>query len=213
MDEKVYSYEQDNPPNIVREPVAEYSRLDLSRSYTWWDYLAWKFTDRVELIRGQVVKMSPAPNLQHQTLAGGLYGAFSKVFNHTKCRWFPAPFDVCLPVPSAVSGSTVVQPDACVICDATKFNIQGCMGAPDLVVEILSPGNSVHDLKTKYQLYEESGVKEYWVVQPETRDVLVFSLINGKYSPLPAFVLGTTVQSVLFPKLKVPVNALFYHIQ
>ena len=197
------------PENIVKEPITEYGQLDLNGEYTWVDYLKWKFTERVELIKGRIVKMSPAPNVRHQVLAASLYGQFSRFFTNKPCQWFPAPFDVRLPVPGRANESTVVQPDLCIICDPDKLDSQGCIGAPDLVVEILSPGNSRHDLHIKFDLYEESGVKEYWIIQPETRVVQVFSLQQNRYIGLRPFTEDMQVESKLFPELNVQVDDLF----
>jgi len=199
--------------DIVEEPITDYNQLDLTKSYTWVEYMKWRFTERVELIRGHIVKMSPAPNVNHQSLAGQMYGTFGNAFSKTNCRWFPAPFDVRLPIPSAKKDSTVVQPDLCVICDASKLDEHGCDGAPDLVVEILSPGNSKHDLDVKFKLYEESGVKEYWIVQPASRDVLIYTLQNGCYIGLRPFTEGIVVQGLLFPELKLSVDDLFKNVK
>jgi Uma2 family endonuclease len=199
--------------DLVEEPIVEYGQLDLSKEYTWIDYLKWKFTDRVELIRGKIVKISPAPNVNHQALAGNLYGKFGNLFQQTLCRWFPAPFDVRLPIPSALQDSTVVQPDLCVICDESKLDEKGCNGAPDLVVEILSPGNSKHDLDIKFQLYQESGVKEYWIIHPESREILVYVLQNEKYIGLKPFTDGMHVESNLFSDVKISVDEIFRNVK
>jgi Uma2 family endonuclease len=197
------------PENIVKEPITEYGQLDLNGEYTWVDYLKWKFAERVELIKGKIVKMSPAPNTFHQTILSNTHGDFFNFFKLKSCSVFLAPFDVRLPVPSGFKDSTVVQPDLCIICDHSKIAVQGCIGAPDLVVEILSPGNSRHDLHIKFDLYEESGVKEYWIIQPETRVVQVFSLQQNRYIGLRPFTEGMQVESLLFPELQVEVDDLF----
>jgi Uma2 family endonuclease len=193
----------------IEEPIEEYGQLDLNKTYTYWDYLKWKFTERVELIRGKVVKMSPAPNLNHQRIVGNNFGQFFTLLKLGPCNYFVAPFDVRLPVPSAGKETTVVQPDLCIVCDETKLDRQGCNGAPDLVVEILSPGNSKHELETKFNLYEESGVKEYWIIQPEGKTVLVYHLQNNKYIGLQPFCEGMTLHSPYFPLLKIEVSDLF----
>lgn len=198
--------------DTVEEPILEYGQLDLDKEYTWADYLKWKFQERVELIRGRIVKMSPAPNTNHQILAGKLYTRFGLLFNQTPCNWFPAPFDVKLQVNSGKRDSTVVQPDLCIICDPSKLDEKGCNGSPDLIVEILSPHNSKHDLQVKFQLYEEAGVKEYWIVQPEERAILVYFLENNRYFGLRPFVEGMQVESVLFPELKIDVEDIFQNV-
>lgn len=198
---------------IVEEPIEDYGQLDLSKSYTYWDYLKWKFTERVELIRGRIVKMSPAPNVNHQRISIKLTTEIFPLFEKTKCNVFAAPFDVRLHVPSGLKDNTVVQPDLCIICDNSKLDKQGCNGAPDLVVEILSPGNSKHEIDVKFQLYEESGVKEYWIIQPEGKTVLVYCINEDKaYFGLRPFCEGMTIESALFPDLKIAVSDLFLNV-
>lgn len=198
---------------IAEEPIADYGQLDLSKSYTYLDYLKWRFKDRVELIRGKIVKMSPAPNVNHQSLVTNIFGSVWSVFKNEPCRVFVAPFDVRLPILSGLKDNTVVQPDLCIICDNTKLDNQGCNGAPDLVVEILTPGNSKYEMDVKFQLYEESGVQEYWIIQQDGRNVLIYSLQNGKYIGLRPFCEGMTVESPFFPNLKIAVDDLYVNVK
>jgi len=193
----------------VEEPITEYGQLDLNGEYTWVDYLKWKFEERVELIKGRIVKMSPAPNVIHQTIVNNCSFKFNLHFANKLCRLFSAPFDVYLKSSTGGQKVNVVQPDFCIVCDEKKLDSQGCIGAPDLVVEILSPGNSRHDLHVKFDLYEESGVKEYWIIQPETRVVQVFSLQQNRYIGLRPFTEDMQVESKLFPELNVQVDDLF----
>lgn len=101
----------------------------------------------------------------------------------------------------------------CIICDESKLDEQGCNGAPDLIVEILSPNNSKHNVHTKFNLYEESGVKEYWMVEPTERMVLVYTLQNNKYIGLKPFTEGEIIQSPLFPDMKIEVESVFHKVQ
>jgi Uma2 family endonuclease len=197
---------------ISEEPITDYARLDLSGTYSYFDYLRWHFKERVELIRGKVFKMSPAPNVNHQSILLNLGADFGFFFKQHSCRVFPAPFDVRLPIAKPGKDYTVVQPDICVICDDSKLDKQGCKDAPDLVVEILSPGNSKHEMQTKFELYEEAGVKEYWIVEPEKKLVLVYSLKDGKYIGLRPFLEGDTIDCVLFPQLKIAVDDIFFRL-
>jgi Uma2 family endonuclease len=157
--------------------------LDYNASYTYADYLRWTIEERIELIKGKIFKMSPAPSSIHQTLSGRIHGPLWAFLEDKKCQVFSAPFDVRLPGKSAADEdiTTVVQPDICVICDPEKINNNGCLGAPDIVVEILSPGNIAKELNNKYEVYEEAGVKEYWVVSQQDKTFLVYTLVNGKY--------------------------------
>ena len=124
-----------------------------------------------------------------------------------------APFDVRLPRKGNDDNQidTVVQPDLCVICDPKKLDKRGAIGAPDLVVEIVSPGNTKKDLKYKFSLYEEAGVKEYWIIHPTDQTVSVFVLDNDKYRGLAPIVEGDTLQSVTFPNLKINTNEIFHN--
>ena len=190
--------------------VKNFIDLDLNKSYTYSDYLLWQFSERVELIKGFIRKMSPAPNSSHQKISYNITGAFFETFKRNSCSVYVAPFDVRLPIKSAKKDSTIVQPDLCVIGDETLLDEQGCNGAPDLIVEILSPNNSNHDLHTKFNLYQEAEVKEYWIVEPQEKVVLVYCLKDGQYIGLKPFVEGQIIESILFPELKVAVDDVFY---
>lgn len=193
----------------VEEPIVDYAKLDQDKLYTYADYLRWQFKERVELIKGKIFKMSPAPSRFHQDCSQKLNHFFFTHFFEKKCKVYAAPFDVRLPIPSGKKDNTVVQPDLCVICDLDKLDDQGCNGAPDLIIEILSPGNSKHEMKTKMDLYEEAGVQEYWVVEPTNQAVLVYYLVEGNYIGSKPFMEGSAVESRLFPELKVEVEDIF----
>jgi len=130
--------------------------------------------------------------------------------NEKPCQLFIAPLDVRLPVPKSGKDSTVVQPDLCIVCDASKLDKHGCNGAPDLTLEILSPGNSKHEMDIKFKIYQESGVKEYWIVDCERRSILIFSLqAHHTMSGLKPFTEGETIRSPLFPDLRIQVTDIF----
>ena len=194
------------------QEVANFSDLDLSKTYTYADYLKWTFEERVELIRGFIKKMSPAPSRIHQTVSIELIKIISKTLNNKSCNLYHAPFDVRLPVASKKKDTTVVQPDLCIVCDESKLDELGCNGSPDLIVEIISPNNSKHDSVTKFNLYEEAGVLEYWIVEPMNRMVLVYVLENGKYRGLNPFGEGMVIESQAIKCLKVDVNDVFIKI-
>jgi Uma2 family endonuclease len=159
--------------------ITQLNQLDPKAHYTYADYLLWSFQERVELIKGYVRQMA-APNMRHQRISGDIFFALRGRLQRDTCDVFAAPFDVRLPLTShRVKGDkidTVVQPDLCVICDKSKLDERGCLGAPDLMVEILSPGNSKKEMREKYELYQEAGVKEYWVIDPEHDIVLQYVL-------------------------------------
>ena len=185
--------------------VTDINSLDPEKYYTYQDYLTWHFKERVELFLGRIFKMSPAPNVRHQAISSFMHGELHLFLKKQKsCRLFSAPFDVRLPV-SKEKGKidTVVQPDLCIICDENKLDEQGCNGAPDLVIEILSPGNTHSEMKEKFDLYEASLVPEYWIVDPTREVVLVYYLNEqDKYIGSKPFVAGEQVCSRVFPELE-----------
>lgn len=193
--------------------VTDINDLDLNGTYTYADYLLWQFEDRLELIKGKIFKMSPAPNTRHQVISTNLQGNLFIYLKDQPCRLFSAPFDVRLfdSKKSALANRdiyTVVQPDLCVICDGTKLDEKGCLGAPDLVIEILSPGNSQKEMYNKFLLYQECGVREYWLVDSDRNAVLSYVLNEtGRYVGLPPAV--KALQSAIFPDLKIDLDKIF----
>lgn len=179
----------------VNEPDVEYGH------YTYADYLKWTFEEQVELIKGKIFKMSPAPKRIHQKVSGGIFNKIYNCLKGQKCEVYSAPFDVRLPVKSKKNEdiTTVVQPDICVICDPSKLDEAGCIGAPDIVIEILSKGNNKKELQNKYEVYEESGVKEYWVVSPDEQTLLIYTLIDNNYKPSRLFTRGDTIITPILP--------------
>ncbi len=165
--------------------ITNFNQLDIAKQYTYADYLTWKFSERVELWKGWVLKMSPAPSSRHQTISINLATEFKNYLRKKTCRVFAAPFDVRLMDTKKPTSDTeiltVVQPDICVICDEQKIDEKGCIGSPDLIVEIVSKGNTKKELETKFALYEENGVQEYWIVQQGDETVVVFDLVDNKY--------------------------------
>ena len=192
--------------------ITHFSELDLTKEYTFSDYLQWQFSERVELLKGFIKQMSPAPSRRHQTVSRNLSGIFYNILYKKTCNFFSAPFDVRLPIASAKRETTVVQPDLCIICDESKLDDYGCNGAPDLIVEIVSPNNSKYDVDTKFRLYQEAGVMEYWIVQTEMKTVLVYRLQDGVYVGSKPFAEGEIIESSLFPEMKIAVDEVFYRV-
>lgn len=184
------------------------SQLNPIGSYTYQDYLTWKFPERVELFRGKPYELSPAPNRRHQRISTVIQGEMYAFFKQTECELFSAPFDVRLPITNKKGQpNTVVQPDLCVVYNKSKLDKQGCNGAPDLVVEILSPGNPPKEVREKYTLYEESGVREYWLVQPEQETVIVYVLNDaGKFIGLQPLTILDQLTSTIFPDFTIDLN-------
>ncbi len=193
-------------PNEVKEPFTEYGR------YSYADYLNWEIDEMVELIKGKVFRSAAAaPRKIHQTISVRIS---SKLFNFLEgkgCEVFPAPFDVRLPKKSLKNEDvdTVVQPDISVICDKSKLDEMGCIGAPDLIIEILSPGNNKKELQNKYEVYQESGVKEYWIIHPSERTVIIYTLVEGKYIPSKLFTLGDFIESKAIEGFRLDLDFVF----
>ena len=186
--------------------------LDLNKVYTYADYLKWTFEERVELIKGKIFEMSPAPDRLHQEVAGEIYHQFKNYLTHKSRRVYIAPFDVRFIQKSKKNTDiiTVLQPDVCVVCDLSKLDDKGCLGAPDIVIEILSPGNNKKELANKYEAYEEGGVKEYWIADPREKSVQVYQRINDKF--VNSGYLFDTVTSPLLPGFSLDLTVVFKDI-
>nr|WP_199157929.1 Uma2 family endonuclease [Pedobacter sp. ASV2] len=198
-------------PELDDEPIKKFEDIDASLTYSYSDYLRWLFDDRVELIKGKVFKMSPAPSRIHQKISFSISLAFGKFLESKSCQVYCAPFDVRFPKenPADASIYTVLQPDICVICDKSKLDDRGCIGAPDLVVEILSPGNNKKELLYKYKIYEEFGVKEYWVVSQSDQTILIYTLNDGRFSPSKIFTLSESITSSVLPGFELLLDDVF----
>lgn len=154
--------------------IQRIEQLDLQKVYSYADYLLWQFEQHVELLRGKIYLISPSPKRIHQDILINLILKMSSLIKCRNCKIYDAPFDVRLIGKKNTKEYkdeevyTVVQPDICV-CGKTKLDERDCIGAPDLIVEILSSGTLKKDLNIKYHLYEENGVKEYWVADSQNR--------------------------------------------
>ncbi|MEO1255503.1 MAG: Uma2 family endonuclease [Bacteroidota bacterium] len=185
----------------------KFSDLDLNKTYTYTDYLKWKFEERVELIKGKIFKMSPAPKRKHQKISIKLGKTLIPYFENNNCEIYYAPFDVRFPS-SDGEAHTVVQPDICVVCDKSKLDELGCNGAPDFIIEILSASTSKKDYTDKYQLYEDQQVKEYWIVNPEGF-IEVFVLKDSRYENRGKYFKGDVVRSAIFSSLEFNLDGVF----
>ena len=196
--------------------ITQLSQLDLTASYSYADYLTWQLNEAVELIKGKIQLMSPAPNVKHQRLSIYLSSRLFYYFENKACQVFSAPFDVRLydrskSLLANKEVTTVVQPDICVICGNSKLDEQGCNGAPDWIIEILSKGNSKKEVKIKHKLYAESGVKEYWLVFPYEEVISQFLLNDesGQYQLTNSYAGDDMAVPYLFPDLAIDLSALF----
>lgn len=173
-------------------------------NYTYADYLSWPEEERWELIDGIPYNMTPAPSRVHQEISVELARQMANYLIGKTCRLYTAPFDVRLPQGEEKEEEigTVVQPDLLVVCDESKLDERGCKGPPDLIVEILSPQTAAKDMKTKRDLYERVGVKEYWLVDPNNKTVLIYMAgSDGRYGRPEAYAAGEQVQVGIFPDL------------
>ena len=191
-----------------------FKQLNLANVYSYADYLSWEFQERLELLKGKIRLMSPAPNLEHQRISGRLFLSIGKYLETRPCELFSAPFDVRLPSESGDLSDaaifTVVQPDLCMVCDPSKLDDKGCLGAPDLVIEILSPGNSQREIQEKYTIYEEAKVQEYWIVSPPEKWILTYLLDNeGKFVGQKPLSEGEILKSSLLPGLEIQLRDIF----
>ena len=148
--------------------------------YTFADVLSWDETERIEIINGEAVMMAP-PSRIHQKISGEIFRQLANFLEGKRCEVYSAPFGVRLfekdgDRPEDVD--TVVEPDITVVCDTSRLDQHGCKGAPELVMEILPPSSRRHDMLVKLNLYQRAGVREYWIVNPDDKDVQVF-LLDG----------------------------------
>jgi Uma2 family endonuclease len=196
--------------------ITQLSQLDLDGTYSYADYLTWQLEDAVELIKGKIIAMSPAPNLKHQRISRNMLLPIGNFLYKKPCQVFHAPFDVKL-YDSKKSKLTdqdvysVVQPDLCVICDKEKLTEQGCNGAPDWIIEVLSPGNTKKEMRLKFDLYQENGVIEYWLVYPYEQAVYQFVLDQDteKYQLFAMQAGDDIAKPYLFPELHIDLADVF----
>jgi Uma2 family endonuclease len=199
---------------VIPDPKAKVLALediDLSLTYSYAHYSHWLFDDRVELIKGKIFKMSGPARIHQQVSIHISYFLFNYLLGKP-CKVYAAPFDVRFYDGSIADKDiyTVLQPDICVICDLKKLDYKGCIGAPDIVIEILSPGNNKVELLHKYGIYEEFGVKEYWLISPGDKTLLKYTLdAKGKYQPSKLFTLSEKVYSEVLPGFKLDLDEVF----
>lgn len=188
-------------------------QLKLPETYTYADYQTWPEEVRYELIDGEAWLMT-GPNRMHQELVGGIYRRVGNALEGKPCRPYVAPFDIRLPKANEADDKidTVVQPDIVVVCNRSRLDDKGVRGAPDWIIEVLSPSTSGRDHIIKRRLYEKHGVREYWLVHPTDKVVLVYLLENGVYGKPEAYeMLGQTASAIL-PEVVIDWDSLFADI-
>jgi Uma2 family endonuclease len=186
---------------------------NLDERFTYGQYCQWEDGERWELIDGVPYNMSPAPVRRHQGILMRVSLLVGNFLAGKSCQVYFAPFDVRLPDLSSQDDSdvlTVVQPDLVVICDEKKLDDRGCRGAPDLVVEILSPSTSRKDIGVKFSLYERHGVREYWIIHPAEESLMVFTLgVDGKYGRPQGYGRGDLAASTVLEGLELNLEEVF----
>ncbi|NOV29222.1 Uma2 family endonuclease [Methylomonas sp. ZR1] len=171
--------------------------------HTYGDYLQWPDDLRYELIDGDAYLMPPTPDLAHQDVAGEIYCQAANALQGKPCRIFIGPVDVRLPKRDEADEliASVVQPDVLVVCDPTKLDKRGVRGAPDWVVEVLTPSTASHDQIKKRDLYQRAGVREYWLVHPIDRMLTIYRLQNGEYGKPELYRLEGETQFGILPDI------------
>ena len=198
-------------------PVTDISQLDLNQAYSYADYLSWHFTEYVELIKGKLVRKISAPTSEYQQIATNLTVEIGRYLKRKSCQVYAAPFDVRLlrsPGNGDAQIQTVVQPDLSIICDRSKIDKRGCLGAPDWIIEIVSPSSLLLDTRTKFDLYAENGVREYWIVLPGEQAITAYALgAEGQYEPSGTYVEPGLMPSHVLPELAIEWADIFEEVK
>lgn len=181
--------------------------------FSYRDYRGWNDGERWELIAGQAWCMTPAPSAEHQGISGNLYYLIRQHIDAGPCRVFAAPFDVRFP-DADLDGDdaihTVLQPDITVICNSSRIDKHGGIGAPDFVAEILSPYTADRDMRDKFFIYERYGVREYWIIDPANRAIHQHVLTDtGTFAPAKLHFPETIITAQALPGLSINVADLF----
>jgi Uma2 family endonuclease len=204
-------YKADIPEDIAaNEPTAEYEKI-----YTYSDYLKFEMDEMVELIRGKIFKMSPAPKIRHQQININLSSIFHYLLKGKSCRCFQSPTDVVLPIKNLKrnKATTVVQPDVFIVCNEEIIEEGAVFGVPDMVVEIVAATNIKKDAQIKFELYEEASVKEYWIILADIRAVQVFVLHDSKYQFIKTYSDDDMIPINILPEYKVSFNDIFDRVE
>ena len=211
-----------NPKSEICSPGVAICRTDIytitmgeaalqeNRHWTYADYKAWELApgERYEIIDGEAYAMS-APTTGHQAILGELFRQIANYLRGKSCTVYPAPFDVRLFYAEDESDDTVVQPDITVICDEEKRGKEGCHGAPDLVVEILSPSNTASEMQTKFDLYRRAGVREYWVLDGSQKSLHTYRFADKKIAAFASYGAADTAPAGIFNDLSIELASVF----
>ena len=194
-------------------------KLKENYRYSYSDYLSWSDEERWEIFEGDPYMMSPAPNPYHQEIIGEIHRVIANHFkdNNSKCKVYLSPIDVILSDKDSQNDDeifTVVQPDIIITCDIKKIDNKGHRGAPDFIIEVVSPFNASNDYITKLALYQKYGVKEYWIVDPQNSIVEVYILNeNGEYSKPQHYSRENKVALSIIDELEIDFSTVFKEIK
>ena len=182
----------------------------LEQKYSYADYVTWNENERWEILDGNAY-MQAAPSRIHQEILNNLNNSFFNYLNGKPCKIYPAPFCVRLEAKNDDKDiKDVVEPDLTIVCDRSKLDDRGCKGAPDMVIEILSPSTGKNDKLIKFNKYEEFGVKEYWIVEPDQKIISKFVLgADGRYGRPDMFCDEDKISPTIFPDFEIDLKAVF----
>lgn len=180
---------------------------ELNKRYRYRDYEQWE--GRWELINGLPYNMTPAPSTKHQKIVTEILFALRSFLGENGCQVFVAPFDIRLSEMNDYENpDTIVQPDIAVICNPNQLDEKGGKGAPDLIIEVLSPSTALKDRNQKYHLYEKHSVKEYWIVDSIHQTIEVYGLVEDRYNNRSVFGKEDTLTSFVFPDLQLALHSI-----
>ena len=184
-----------------------------NKKYTYADYLTWSEEERWEIING-IPYLQAAPTWQYQAVLLELARQFANYLQDKSCRVFTAPFDLRIPEANEKDEETtnVVQPDIIIICDKSGLKKTGYYGVPELIIEVVSPSTGQKDKIEKFNLYEKAGVKEYWIVEPDEKVVMVFTLEEGRYGRPQMYSEEDKVKVSIFDNLVIELKPVFERI-
>ncbi len=209
---KVVSYQSLVVSLLDNRGKMKHTKL-MKQGVTYADYLTWPDDERWEIIGGVALNMSPAPGRRHQEILSELHRQMANYLFDKTCRVYLAPFDVRFAEPGRTSDKEIkdiLQPDLSIVYDMEKLDDKGCLGSPDLIVEIISPASVHKDMKEKFALYEIYGVKEYWIVHPVDRVVMVFGLDEtGRYGKPAVYTPENNIEVGILPGLVIELDPVF----
>jgi Uma2 family endonuclease len=193
--------------------ITDFAQLDLTKQYTYADYLTWQIKDRIELIEGFISGKPSGESPRHQEVIGALMFALHNLWQKEKWEYYFLRFNVRLDAKNSQTNNkeifTVVQPDYLVQTNFECIDEQGIIGCPALVVEAIAKGRIKHDLETKYHLYEKYGVKEYWIINTYDEYITIYDLINGQYEKRDDYDTGTRISGGILGDFELEVEKVF----